>query len=101
MAYMFEMEVVKAWNAAIAREENWKPTGPRWTFIDSDMYMDVMPAIATGHRANTNTFYNLFNDLADSFSRSYPNGISFAEWTADRTKIDAEHRELFGVEELA
>ena len=93
MAYMFEMEVVRAWNAAIAREENWKPTGPRWTFIDSDMYMDVMPTLG-----RINTFYNLFNDLADSFSRSYPNGISFAEWTADRAKIDAEYRELFGME---
>jgi len=96
MAYMFEMEVVKAWNTAIAREENWKPTGPRWTFVDSDMYMDVMLLNAPQHRIDV--FYRLFNDLADSFKRSYPNDISFAEWTADRAKIDAEYRELFGME---
>jgi hypothetical protein len=96
MAYMFEMEVVKAWNTSIAREENWKPTGPRWTFIDSDMYMDVMPLNASQHRIDV--FYRLFNDLADSFKRSYPNDISFAEWTADRAKIDVEYRELFGME---
>jgi len=96
MAYMFEMEVVKAWNTAIAREENWKPTGPRWTFVYSDMYMDVMPLNAPQHRIDV--FYRLFNDLADSFKRSYPNDISFAEWTADRAKIDAEYRELFGME---
>ena len=92
---MFEMEVIKAWNAAIAREENWKPTGPRWTFVDSDMYMDVMPSNAP--QAHINKFYRLFNDLADNFKSSYPNDISFAEWTADRAKIDAEYRELFGV----
>lgn len=96
MAYMFEMEVVRAWNAAIAREENWKPTGPRWTFVDSDMYMAVMPVNAAKHRIDV--FYKLFNDLADNFQRSYPNDISFAEWSAGRAKIEAEYRELFGME---
>ena len=95
MAYMFEMEVIRAWNAAITREENWKPTGPRWTFIDGDMYMAVMPVNAAQHRVDV--FYKLFNDLADSFQRSYPDNISFAEWSADCAKIDAEYCELFGV----
>ena len=89
MAYMFEMEVVKAWNAAIACEENWRPSGPRWTYIDSDMYMAVMPINATPHRIDK--FYRLFNDLADSFKRHYPNNISYAEWAADKAKIESEY----------
>jgi hypothetical protein len=88
---MFEMEVIRAWNAAIAREENWKPTGPRWPYIDSDMYMEVMPLNATMNRVDK--FYQLFNDLADSFTQHYPNGISYAEWLADKKKIE----ELFGM----
>jgi hypothetical protein len=89
---MFEMKVVKAFNKAIALEENWKPTGPRWTFIDADMYMDCNPQTPK----EVDVFYHLFNDLADSFTQHYK-GLTFAEYTAKMAKIEAEYKELFGV----
>jgi hypothetical protein len=89
---MFEMKVVKAFNKAIALEENWKPTGPRWTFIDADMYMDCNPQTPK----EVEVLYRLFNDLADSFTQHHK-GLTFAEYTAKIAKIEAEYKELFGV----
>ena len=89
---MFEMKVVKAWNKAIALEENWKPTGPRWTFVDADMYMMCNPETPK----ETDQFYRLFNDLADSFTQ-HNKGLTFAEYTAKVERIEQEYKELFGV----
>jgi hypothetical protein len=89
---MFEMKVVKAFNKAIALEENWKPTGPRWPFIDADMYMDCGPQTPK----EVEVFYHLFNDLADIHQQNHK-GLNFEEYTAKMAKIEAEYKELFGV----
>jgi coenzyme F420-reducing hydrogenase gamma subunit len=88
---MFEMKVVKAFNKAIALEENWNPAAPRWPFIDADMYMDCCPQTPK----EVEVFYRLFNDLADSHQQSHK-GLNFAEYTAKMAKIEAEYLELFG-----
>ncbi len=89
---MFAMKVVKAWNKAIALEENWKPTGPRWTFVDADMYAMCSPQTQN----EVDQFYHLFNDLADQFSK-YNAGLSFADYTAKVAMIEQEYKELFGM----
>ena len=86
------IKIVHAFRTAISREENWKDDGPRWTFIDADMYMDCLPKTPK----ETEKFYHLFNDLADIHDTHY-DGLSFAEYTAKRKDIDAEYNQLFGM----
>lgn len=89
---MFEMEIIKAWNKAIALEENWKPTGPRWTFVDADMYMMCEPKT----QQETEQYCRLFNDLADNFTQ-HNKGLTFAEYCVKTDQIENEYNELFGV----
>ena len=65
---MFELAVVKAFNNAVVRSENWDKNGIIWNFIDSDMYMEVKPA----SKAQEDQFYRMFDDLADMHEKQYP-----------------------------
>ena len=95
MAYMFEMEVVKAWNAAIAREENWqtKTYHPDWNFVEADMWIETKPATAK----EEDIINRMFDDLVGIFCQSYGSAITYQEWVEENAKVDAEYRELFGV----
>jgi len=89
---MYDMKVVKAFNKAIANEDNWKSTGPRWTFVDADVFMDCVPTTPD----QIEKHYRLFNDLADMFVGQNQD-LTFEEWCAKQARVDAEYKELFGV----
>lgn len=89
---MFDFKVVKAFNEALTSEENWDSNGPKWNFIDADMYLKCQPSTVQ----QNNQFYQMFDDLAEIFDSQYKS-LSFAEYTAKQQKINSEYKELFGI----
>lgn len=65
-------EIKKAFNKAVQNPENLEDGQINWNFVDSDVYMDVMPTKET-----VAEFYEIFNDLADEFALNNPEMVSF------------------------
>lgn len=89
---MFDLAVVKAFNNAVVRSENWDKNGIIWNFIDSDMYMEVKPA----SKAQEDQFYRMFDDLADMHEKQYADA-TYTDYMAYQAKVETEYKELFEV----
>lgn len=88
----FVDHVVKSFREAIDNEYNWKSTGPRWTFIEADVFMATNPKTPE----ETKTLYRIFNDMADMHSAYYKD-LNYGQYKNKLKEVEEEYKDLFGI----